>query len=282
MIPNAFIIGAQKSGTSFLAALLGQHPDICVSRPKEPHFFSKYFDQGWEYYTGCFTEPNSKIILDASTTYTFLKPQRNLMDPRAPGLTAPVPKRIFDVNPDAKFIYLLRDPVERIKSAYLHKMRVDGVKNKRISLLECIENDPMLELVSKYSDQVERYLEYFDISQFRFFLFDDVIRNTEATLKHVCDFLEIDMIEFSLKKADKHKNASAQKTEIMKAIDFVTNQYPYLKDIVKRNFSYETIDILRNTIGRKPVLANFYDEEAVSDLFQAEKARIEEFSGIQL
>ena len=61
------MIGAQKSGTTYLASLLGQSRDVCVSDPKEPQFFSTHFEDGFATYSKCFADPAAKIRLDAST-----------------------------------------------------------------------------------------------------------------------------------------------------------------------------------------------------------------------
>ena len=67
---NTLIIGAARSATTSLSQILDQHPDICLSRPKEPQFFS---DPDWrekiETYHNCFHE-EAKIYLDASTNYS--------------------------------------------------------------------------------------------------------------------------------------------------------------------------------------------------------------------
>jgi len=282
VIPNTFIIGAQKSGTSFLAAMLSQHKDVCVSEPKEPHFFSIEFEKGWDFYNSYFSNPDAKIILDASTTYSFLKHRDRRGDIHAPGLNAPVPKRIYDTNPESKFIYILRDPVERLKSAYLHKMRKHRLDGKEISLIKCIEEDPMLVLASRYTDQIDMYTDYFEFRKFKFLSFKDLIANPTGTLEEVCSFIDIEMQEISLEKAKKFKNEAAQKTEIMKKIDMFAYRNPAIKNFIKSRLSSESVATIRRKFGTRPVSVKFYDEEAVAELFLEEKARIQEMTGLEL
>src|SRR5882724_12073262 len=95
---NCFLIGSPKSGTTSLADTLSQHPDICLVEDKEPRFFShdSIFEKGFDYYHNKFrTKANSKIFLDASTTYSehFLERYKRSA------------RRIFEYNPNAKIIY---------------------------------------------------------------------------------------------------------------------------------------------------------------------------------
>ena len=112
----ALIIGSMKSGTSSLAAILSQHPQIVYSRRKEPSFFSKdenyrhgatYYQRNWP----DFDANTHRYALDASTGYT--KNQ-----------TRKVAGRIRGYPADFKFIYILRDPVARI----LSQMRFQKMK----------------------------------------------------------------------------------------------------------------------------------------------------------
>jgi hypothetical protein len=121
--PNLFIIGAMKSGTTYLWNLLSSHPSIFMCRPKEPSYFVEpgqlqklsygIWRQGYwkseEAYLKLFRSAGIATILgEASSYYLHL--------PFASG----VPERICQFNPDARLIYLMRDPIERtISSCFL-------------------------------------------------------------------------------------------------------------------------------------------------------------------
>ena len=123
-LPNFLVIGAAKSGTSSLYMYLKQHPEIYMSPIKEPHFFSfddeskmtkgpgdpihkaiTNFDDYQAQFDGVTDE---KAIGEASTSYLYR--------PEAPG-------RIHAMLPDAKLIVILRNPVDRAFSAYMHVVR---------------------------------------------------------------------------------------------------------------------------------------------------------------
>ena len=55
-LPNFIIIGAAKSATTTLTTILPKHPDIFISKPKEPKFFGRYYNKGWDWYASRFSE----------------------------------------------------------------------------------------------------------------------------------------------------------------------------------------------------------------------------------
>src|SRR3569833_1019554 len=93
--PQAFIIGAQKSGTTSLAYLLDQHPMIGLATPKEPDFLTVNWDRGLDWYRACFREPK-EILIDASVSYTMAE-----VNPDALPDAAVAPRRAFEMSPGA-------------------------------------------------------------------------------------------------------------------------------------------------------------------------------------
>src|SRR5918992_682833 len=124
MLPNLIVIGAQKCGTSALHHYLHLHPDICMSAQKELNFFveSKNWSKGLAWYESNFRgkDGKAKIYGEASPDYTGY--------PAAPG----VPARMHSIVPDAKLILMVRHPVDRIISQYIH-LRGSGVETRSLS-----------------------------------------------------------------------------------------------------------------------------------------------------
>jgi len=106
---NLFGIGSAKCGTTTLFDTLDRHPQVCGSRPKEANFFahSKNFAKGYQWYhNACFSHySGQKYALDVTPNYSGIDFQV-------------AAKRLYDYNPKAKLIYIIRDPVEKLRSGW--------------------------------------------------------------------------------------------------------------------------------------------------------------------
>src|SRR5688572_6261293 len=124
MLPNLIIIGAQKCGTSALHHYIHLHPEICMSAQKELNFFieSGNWSKGLAWYESNFggKAGKAKIYGEASPNYTDY-----------PG-TREVPERMHGIVPDVKLIYMVRHPIERIISQYIHYRR-RGTETRSLS-----------------------------------------------------------------------------------------------------------------------------------------------------
>ena len=178
--PEVYLIGAQKAGTTTLAYLLSQHPRICVAKNKEPHYFTGNSSKDLAWYKKQFSNYENTLCIDASTSYSFapLSLDNSYMPKKC---FHNIPQRIYSINPQAKFIYLLRDPVERTYSGYWHSFNT-GREHR--SFGEAIRNDYFYLDVSNYYGQLTLWLEYFSLDSFLFLLFEDMKKNPEQTQEH--------------------------------------------------------------------------------------------------
>ena len=180
MLPNFLIIGSMKSGTTTLYHLLKSHPDIFMADNKEPQYFSddRKFGKGTERYESLFKNYNNeKAIGEASTNYAKHPSFKN------------VPERIKKVIPDAKLIYVLRDPVDRIYSHFVHNYYMGRIEN---DVEKAINNNAHYINVSKYYHQIEQYLEYFDKDNIKIILLDDLRDSPMETVADTYRFLGVD------------------------------------------------------------------------------------------
>ncbi len=113
-LPSFLGIGAQKSGTSWLHAMLNNHPDIFVPQKKEVHFFNQNYLNGVEWYSNHFMFSGSKVRGEITPAYALL------------GLNEL--NFIKEIMPDVKIIFLLRNPIER---AWSHALMEYLVIQKR-------------------------------------------------------------------------------------------------------------------------------------------------------
>ena len=110
VLPNFIIIGAAKSATTTLANALKRHPDIFISKPKEPKFFGRNYAKGWDWYASIFRKGEGTPLRgEASTMYAS-----HLRDFRK------TPKLLSIYLPEIKLIYIVRHPLERIVSQWRH------------------------------------------------------------------------------------------------------------------------------------------------------------------
>lgn len=184
--PSFFIIGAPKAATTSLQAYLSQHPQIFMCEPKEPHFFSTdaIYARGLDWYRGLFADArDGQICGEASTSYT-----------RYP-FTPDVPKRIHDVAPDAKLIYLVREPVARVNSACMYALRRQQAVGREVferSVDSIIHHADFIASTSEYMVQLEQYLRLFDRSQILVLLQEDLADDPIGNLRKTFEFLGVD------------------------------------------------------------------------------------------
>jgi hypothetical protein len=172
-----------KSGTSSLHHYLASHAEICMSVPKEPNYFSKrrfFFHKGDAWYRSLFKDENL-LKGESSTAYTKYPTIKN------------VPERIRAAVPDAKLIFVLRDPVERTISHVTHDM-LEGFIPAHTTVDRFVQNlDTSIYVqYSRYELQLRQYQKVF--SRDRFLLLSTQALDTEprTTFARVCAFLEVD------------------------------------------------------------------------------------------
>lgn len=179
-LPNLIIIGAMKCGTTSLHHYLNLHPQISMSRHKELDFFipTKKWKKGLEWYESHFNE-QAEIRGEASPNYTNY--------PYWSG----VAEKIYSVVPDAKLIYLVRDPIERIISHYVHQYAA-GKEDRTINqALTNFTNNQYIAR-SQYYQQLNQYLQCFPAENILVLSLENLSTQTESTLKIVLQFLNLD------------------------------------------------------------------------------------------
>ena len=170
------IIGAAKSGTSWLANNLGKNPSFFVP-PAEIHYFSRYYERkSIEWYSGFFADRQpGQVAGERSNTY--------MTDPRAPA-------RIFRELPNVKLLAILRNPVERAYSGYC--MRLDrGLVSADINRELDPANARAREILENglYTQQLGRFLERFPRERVHIAIHDDISARPIELLSDISKFL---------------------------------------------------------------------------------------------
>lgn len=228
-LPNFLIIGVAKAATSSLYAYLEQHPHVFMSANKEPHFFA-FEDQEVNFcgpgdakamsnkvvtkledYEALFSEVSIETAIgEASTNYLYY---------------SYAAERIKKYLPGVKLIVVLRNPVERAYSAFLHRRR-DGRETcssfeKALSLeKDRIEGNwsPLAHYRGGgfYYEKLKHYFDLFDRQQIQIFLYDDVQEDLLNVIHHSYTFLEVD--NSFIPDVDRHYNVSILPRNPMMAV----------------------------------------------------------------
>jgi len=199
--PTFIIIGAMKSATTSLYTYLKQHPDLFMTHIKEPMFFnnlnkhkdfvvkgrkSKKITTLKEYYSLFNDVKKETAIGEASPSYLYNKQCAVLIKKHLP---------------KTKIIAIIRQPVERAYSNYLHTKRSDrepinNFEDALNSEEKRIKNNwsPLYHYKAQgfYYKQLKRYYNLFPKEQIKIILFKDLITNPEKVTKEVFKFLRID------------------------------------------------------------------------------------------
>jgi hypothetical protein len=170
-----------KAGTTSLYQYLGAHPEIFMSSIKELDFFVEELNwrRGLDWYKSQFSRaPSGTIALgEVSTSYT--------MYPQYQG----VPERIVQLLPTVRLIYILRDPIDRIRSHYQHNVTT---RSERGPIDRTVLEDPAYVNCSRYALQIEQYLDHFSPRQLMIITSENLRVERQETMRRVFGFLGVD------------------------------------------------------------------------------------------
>jgi len=194
---NFLICGTQKGGTTSLDAYLRQHPEICMAKHKEVH----YFDSEMPF---LYSRPDYRLY------HEFFEPQPGQ---RIWGETTPIymywysaPRRIWEYNPEMKLILLLRNPIER---AYSHWNMQRERGNEPLSFSDAIAEEEKRRRSSLpyqnrrfsyldrgyYNEQINRLRAYFPANQILLLKSDNLKEDPHSVLDQISNFLAIPRIK---------------------------------------------------------------------------------------
>lgn len=196
-IPNFFIVGAPKCGTTAMNDYLDQHPDVFMAH-KELHYFgndlqAKNRISEQEYLQYFKNAVNEKIIGEASVWYLF---------------SSTAAKEIKSFSPGAKVLIMLRSPVDVLYSLHSQHLydgnedildfesalALDDERKTGRNLAKSVDffKVPAYKDSVLFSNQVQRYLDVFGRQNVHIILYEDFAKDTEKTVQEVFQFLGID------------------------------------------------------------------------------------------
>ncbi len=230
-----FIVGAQRSGTTYLYTVLDCHPQICMAKPvrPEPKYFINrtagqvdldfYFKK---FFSHC--DDNHKVLGEKSTSY--------YEHPETPYLIS----RFF---PDAKILFILRNPVDRALSNY--KFNIDnGIETRSLEEV-FLQKKPAPQLNFKpsvdpfnylgrgeYAKFIANYLKYFTRQQIYIVIFEEMVANPGRQLRELYGYLGVDTDFLPAKLSEQINKANAKVYADQKVIDYLTTYFkPHIEQL---------------------------------------------------
>jgi hypothetical protein len=202
-VPDFAVIGAMKAGTTSLYHYLDQHPEVCVTAREEPHFFSyrgqtvAYEGPGDDWlnenavtdrraYRALFEQPQDRVTGDVSPLYLY---------------TPDAAENLRALRPSVTLIVILRHPVDRAYSSFLHVRRDDREPLESFEEALAAEDERIernwapiwhLTRAGMYGRQLEQYQWFLERGQMHVVLFDDFKTETEETVRRIYERIGVD------------------------------------------------------------------------------------------
>jgi hypothetical protein len=193
------VIGAAKSGTTWLQAVLKEHPQVFLPERKELHYFNEKFMEAPE-----LPNYNAQKPLD-----WYLEHFENAKQGQVIGEICPAylwdekaPQRIHEFNPDLKLLVILREPIERLFSEYLYFYQRGTLEKK--PLAEALKSRPDFLERSLYFKQISRFTALFPAKNFQIYFYDDIQADNQDLLRQVERYIGVD--DFIPKNIDVRTN----------------------------------------------------------------------------
>lgn len=176
-LPDFIIIGAMKCGTSTLHTQLSERSGIYMSTPKEPNFFGDdlYYQEGIGAYSTLFEgAKEDQICGESSTHYTKIPTFNN------------VAERIHLALPQAKFIYIMRNPIDRLISQYIHEWSQGEVD---VPIDQAVTKYERFVSYSSYGKQLKPYHDIFGVNSVLPVFFESMIGQPDQEFERILRFL---------------------------------------------------------------------------------------------
>jgi len=178
--PDFIIIGAMKSATSSLHVQLASHGGIFMSDPKEPFYFSDddQYRRGVDWYLSLFANADENDLCGESSTHYTKRPDYPETIPRMKALL-----------PDVRLIYVMRHPIERLVSHYVHQWTQNVI---RCDIDEAVGRYPELIDYGRYSYQLDPYIDAYGKASILPVFFTAMEQRPQMELERIARFIGYD------------------------------------------------------------------------------------------
>ncbi|MFG0244500.1 MAG: sulfotransferase domain-containing protein [Phycisphaerales bacterium JB052] len=185
--PDFVVIGAAKAGTTSLCSDLSRHPGIFICDPKEPEYFCRdeNYAQGDEWYAALFADSShGQLCGEGSTMYS------NCTEFPLGML------RMQSLIPDAKIVYMVREPVARAYSHWLQIIKNQDNFGGNLGVSRdfdlAIQESHSIVSIGDYQMQVEHVLNYYPRESIHVIVFEEYVSDRLSVISRLCDFLGVE------------------------------------------------------------------------------------------
>lgn len=215
--PDIALIGVAKGGTTALATWFEAHAQVAVSRIKEPNFFStdiqpEFFSSGYRHMSPVLPESywaqdtlgpaHQDFVRDASRYARLFvhaqQGQKSLEASTSYFFSSQAPERLFEANPKADIVLLLRHPVERAFSHYRMARKYGMVQGSFLEALSEDVNQPAVwgksenfVHLSRYAEGLERWMKIWPSAQFHVRIYEEFFQNESESWAELCQALKL-------------------------------------------------------------------------------------------
>jgi hypothetical protein len=288
--PGVVIGGAPKSGTTALYYYLKQHPGFCLPQKKELHYFSraplerttggpgdrfilaeipKTFEDYLQHFRHC---EENQLAVDISPSYLYHQEAA---------------EKIRGLLPDAQIIFILRNPVEKAFSQYLHLI---GAGREHLPFRTAIDREQerrtqgysdmwLYRQSGYYADAIEHYLHVFGEDSVKTFYHEEFLASPSQVLREICEFVGA-KADFAFQEVADVNRSGSPRSALLAKLFLAPNAFTYLlRRAVPGNFGRRVRKMLkdRNT-GVKPLLPEDL-RATLLDGFKNDILRVEELVG---
>ncbi len=257
------VIGAMKSATTTLYGYLTEHPQLFLCEPKEPDFFvaEQNWRRGIDWYRGLFAAaPAGARRGEASTGYTKAG--------QFPG----VPGRIRQVAPDARLIYLIRDPVARMRSHYIHA-RLTGAERRPPE--QAIVPGSIYLDASLYAFQLDQYLAAgFPIEQLLVVQTEQMGDDPQGLLARVETFIGVEPITHTIGRRDYDSSSRRAHGSVLQAIRRRRATFEWLRRVVPRRVQQRAAGVLTHRFDASDIAITDEILAPLADALAADRAAL--------
>lgn len=281
LMPNLFVIGASKSGSSALHAYLVPHPDICMSKEKEPCFFvgQRELEEAWPIMARqpCSHDWDAYLDLWKGGENARYRGEGSVYYSQAPHRSG-VPARIAAACPDARIVYSVREPVTRAVGHYWQRFKEF---QEPLPLDRAVRENPLYRDTSDYALQLRAYLEYFPESQIKIIVAEDLRSRRREVLSDLIAWLGLPDYEYAdAQIAERHRSPPTSRRQRFPIVRSIRDSAMWRA--VRQRLPQGMIDQLRSAATVTFDKSEVDDSEArqyLSEYLAPRRAEFEEMIG---